>query len=344
MAIWKKLPGDWLNEKFASNDGINGFEYPNLDDGSTVVLASDYSGEHALPEFRVLAFLLTTYKSLYEWEPRRLSVRQEHLADGRRISFKAMGDALRINAFSSFIEAASQLNGVLICIGVEKGFSFPKDNLPARQHDWAPDSLNKLVEICLFGSVMINGLRMAGQPLQWITDDDSIVSNDKSQEDALALIAGFIHRHGDELPDMSMGIASKFDDGLRAEDLVAIPDLAAGAFSGLLTVAGKESIAKLAVGRNDLGVLMQTKSSLINGWRSLNTKPLKHINAIVRGAETGQMHLSFGTTFGRLLGPNKSREGAPVLNSKWRRALEAHLKTHGIDPKALMKEMEIDTD
>ena len=185
MSNWKRWPDAPLNEKFAEIEHPNHLVYPDLNDGSPLVLACDHSGEHALPEFRVLSFLVTTHKAVDEWEPLRIAVRKKHLADGRRMSFKALNDALRINAFSGFLDAASQLKGVLVCVGVEKGFALPKDLLPPQQHDWTVDTLNKLVEVCVFGGVMVDGLRSNGQPVHWITDDDSTVSTEKAKADAV---------------------------------------------------------------------------------------------------------------------------------------------------------------
>lgn len=114
MSNWNRWPDALLNEMFAGIEHPDRIVYPDLCDGSPLVLACDHSGEHAPPEFRVLSFLITTYKVVAAWEPLRSDVRKKHLADGRRMSFKALNDALRINALSSFLSAASQLNGVLI--------------------------------------------------------------------------------------------------------------------------------------------------------------------------------------------------------------------------------------
>src|SRR5690348_10617071 len=93
-----------------------------------------------------------TYSSVITaWEPLRSRVRERHLPDGRRMSFKDLNDALRINALPTFLDAASHLNGVLVCVGVEKGYSLPQGHLPPLQHNWAPDPLKKLLEICVFG-------------------------------------------------------------------------------------------------------------------------------------------------------------------------------------------------
>jgi hypothetical protein len=326
MSHWKRWPDAPLNTKFADIEHPDRIVYPDLRDGSPLVLASDYSGEHAPPEFRVLSFLLTTYKAVAAWDLLRSAVRTKHLPDGRRMSFKALNDALRINAFSSFLDAASQLNGVLICVGVEKGYSLPKEKLPPRQHEWTADTLNKLLEICVFGGVMVDGLRGNGQNVHWITDDDAIVSTDKAKGDAITLMGGLLHKYPDECLEVGLGIASQFDDDLRAEDLVAIPDVAAGAFSETLTTMGKANMPTSGSGPSGTALFVQTKSSLINAWRSETDKPLKHMNAVFRVAEGGQTLVSFGSPFSRMLHPGESAEGAPTLSSKWRRALEADLK------------------
>ena len=89
-------------------------------------------------------------------------------------------------------------------------------------------------------------------------------------------------------------------------------------------------------------LFLQIKSSLINAWRSEIDKPLKHMNAVIRPAEGGQTLVSFGSPFSRVLRPGESSEGAPMLNSKWRRALEADMMSRGIDPAEVLKSMGID--
>ena len=168
MSNWKRWPDDLLNSKFAEIEHPERIVYPDLRDGSHLVLASDYSGEHARPEFRVLSFLLTPISSVMnDWEPARLAVRKKHLAEGRRMSFKALNDAQRINALPSFLEAASQLNGVLVCVAVEKSYSLSKDALPTLQHDWGAEPLEKLLEILRLrsGDCRWTARRWAERPL-----------------------------------------------------------------------------------------------------------------------------------------------------------------------------------
>lgn len=344
MSNWKRWPDDLLNSNFADIEHPERIVYPDLRDGSHLVLASDYSGEHAHPEFRVLSFLLTPISSVMTaWEPERLAVRKKHLADGRRMSFKALNDALRINALHSFLEAASRLNGVLVCVAVEKSYTLSKVSLPPLQHNWANEPLEKLLEICVYGGVVVNGLRGAGQNVHWITDDDAIVSTGNAQVDAMRVMGGLLHKHPDEYLEIGLGIASKFtDDDRRAEDIVAIPDLAAGAFSETLTAIGKSNMPVAGSGASALARFLQVKSGLINAWRAERGKPLKHMNAVIRCAEGGKTLLSFGAPLTRMLRPGESTEGALPLNAKWRRALEADLKSRGIDPYQVLKSNGID--
>ena len=194
MSNWKCLPSNRgihsvINSRFGGIKHPNRIVYPDLNDGSDHVLATDYYGEPEDTEFRVLGFLLTTLKSIESvWEPARLEVRSKHLHNNRRMSFKKLHDALRINAFPTFLKAASQLNGVLACVAIEKSFLIAaKDDLPPLQYDWVPGPLEKLLEICTFGAGLINGLRSPGQNVRWLTDDDAIVVKEAARAAASVL-------------------------------------------------------------------------------------------------------------------------------------------------------------
>ena len=83
---------------------------------------------------------------------------------------------------------ASRLNGLLVCVGVEKGYTFSMSNIPDRQHNWSSDTLNKLLEICIIGGAVVDGLRSKGQNLHWITDDDAIVANENALKDSMTFM------------------------------------------------------------------------------------------------------------------------------------------------------------
>jgi len=328
MSNWKYWPPindqNTVNFQLGKVEITGKFTYPNLRDADRFILASDYSGEHQKPEFQVLSFLLTQKSSvLNSWEQARLSVRNKHLSDGRRMSFKDLKDALRINALLDFLDAASLLNGVLVCVAVEKAHSIRNwGELPPLRYNWTPDTLEKLLRVCVFGGGFVDGLRGPGQDLHWITDNDAIVATDDAKADAGTLMSSFIHKYPGETPKLSLGIASKFDDGLRAEDLLANPDLAAGACSESFSNVCKSNIPTSGVGPQGLALVLQTKTMLINLWRSDNSRPLKHFDTVIRVAEGGQTIFSFCQPIVRIAQPGELLSKLPIaLNEKWRRAL-----------------------
>jgi len=344
VSYWNLWNGDRnpIIGQLGSVEQLGRLRYPNLGDGSHLVLASDYSGEHAHPEFRVLAFLLTTFKSVMtDWQPSRQAVRRKHLTDGRRMSFKALNDARRINALPSFLEAASQLRGVLICVGVEKTHTLPFNHLPPLEHNWKPDSLKKLLEICAFGAAIVDGLRSTGQGMHWITDDDAIVATESAKRDAMKLFGSIAHKYPNEEPRFRLGIASQFDDDRIAEDLVAIPDLAAGAFSDMLLATGKSNIPTSGSGIGGEQLFLQIKSIFINFWLS-QVQPLNYFHVLVRSAEQGHSRYSFGRPSIGVAEHDNVPEDHPAISSKWQRALEAHLRSQGIDATEVLKSAGID--
>jgi hypothetical protein len=261
----------------------------------------------------------------------------------RRTSFKNLNDALRINALSSFLGAASQLNGLLVCVAVERAYSLSGTLAhPPLQHDWSSATLEKLLQICVFGGAFVDGLRGATQMLHWITDDDAIVATNAAQQDAGMLMGGILRKYPNEEFHFGLGIASKFQDDRRAEDLVAIPDLAAGACSETLSQMGKENMPTSGTGPLGIALVPQIKTSVINVWRSQRGKRLRHLDVVVRVAEDGQTLFSYGLPFVRLPRPGESTEGTPTPNAKWRRAFEAYLKENGVDPVQTLKSMGID--
>ena len=260
------------------------------------------------------------------------------------MSFKGLNDSQKINALAPFLGAASQLSGLLVCVAVENAYSLSgKVSHPPLRHDWSPTVLEKLLEICLFGGALVNGLRGSTQNLHWITDDDAIVANDAAQTDAGMLMNGFLRRYPNEELEVGLGIASKFEgDDRRAEDLVAIPDFAAGGFSETLKLMGKKNIPTSGTGSMGIALFPQIKTSVISVWRSQRGKRLRHMDVAIRIAKNGQTRFSFGLPFARALRPGESPAGAPTPNSKWIRAFEAYLKGRGVDPLQTLKSMGID--
>jgi hypothetical protein len=209
--------------------------------GPHVALASDYGGDHKASKFRVYCYLIMDTKASPEWPQRRQSMRRMYLPDGRRMSFKSLGDGYRRPALVPFLQAADTIHGHIVCLIVTKSFenmSWRADysnDLPSKlglRGKWKASSFEAMFRTAHMFAVFLGLWSCPGMHVTWITDQDEIVANDDRLDDTHQIAARLSSAY---IPH-SMGVfamnSTAIDDKDRAfEDLVAIPDLAAGMLS-----------------------------------------------------------------------------------------------------------------
>ena len=94
MNVWRSLTDTRAGYLFSLSDSVRIAEAQHPDmlvsvvDGSMIV-ASDYSGQHKEATHEAYSFLVTTDKALNDWLPLLNNFREEWLPDNRRISFKS---------------------------------------------------------------------------------------------------------------------------------------------------------------------------------------------------------------------------------------------------------------
>jgi hypothetical protein len=308
--------------EYGQSNGL--VKFPDLRRDTELVLAADYSGDHQSSGYQLLTFLLADRLGvLSEWEAERISIRNQHLGDGRRHAFKSLNDAQRQKTLVPFLKASSRINGVLLCVAIDK--DIVSSNLGYSVGDatvFKPRVLAKLTQIALFGSLLVGGLATTGQNLMWLTDEDEIVSNEKSQLEAGNVIGCLLERMCPfGMPQIQLGIAGKFDDGRRAEDLCAIPDLVGGAVAECLTSIDKRGIPRSTNVVTPTLKRQNMKTNLIHGWFSTLDGPLSGILCLVRPHESGFM-LSFANPNVTLGDAGVPRLWLPPDKSdkKWRRS------------------------
>ncbi|UZR28054.1 hypothetical protein [Methylococcus mesophilus] len=212
---------------------------PNLRNASTILVGSDYSGQHATSQFEALCFLFVDADRSRSWLRAQKSLRKQFLPDGRRLSYKALNDRQRNAALPRFLEATNLLSGLLVVILVDKSIeSLFKSSGRIESSDpeiqsiahWAPHVVEKLLRVCHFASFFLSGLSREYQDVLWITDQDDIAANVERHGELVSTF-GRISSH--YLPHTlgHLRIATTASDtGKRdVEDFVAIADLAAGA-------------------------------------------------------------------------------------------------------------------
>lgn len=288
-----------LNSNFLQLQANHATCFPDLRRSHTLLLASDYSGESPDAPYIVYSFLITSTDAWRAWESERLSIRKLFLADSRRMSFKGLGDTQRRQALEPLLEAANRLEGLSFSVAISKrcGTIFsgrpPLDlGNPAFEAyaKWKIHVLEKAFTTVHFLSFLLAGLSFIGQDVFWFTDEDSIAANDQRVCELTQLFAWISSQYLTfNLGHCRCGTA-RCDDGSRQiEDLLAIPDLIAGALSEQLRLreTTEPSISNVYwMHRPDF----TDKSKAITWWYSQADRPMKRLFCIVDPSFDGKRH------------------------------------------------------
>lgn len=267
---------------------------PRVRYGSTLFLASDYSGEHKGATHEAFSFLLADLNSLGLWNELRKRVRANFLRDSRRMSFKGLNDRQKRKALLPFLRAADTIPGLLFSVLVEKRLASDfklseteRKKLPGVLHTWPPRSVRKLLWISHLGALIVSGLSAQGQNLFWITDEDDIAANPRLIRDATTIMARITSAYlPHNMGHMRFGTSASDNGDLFIEDAVAIPDLAAGALAQASQGDFFQHVSRLKVPLRDH---VSRKALNILGWiGEENQQALGRLSFVVSRGDTIQ--------------------------------------------------------
>lgn len=220
---------------------------PDLRRASTFLIASDYGGEHRGARYQTVSFIIVDFDDCRAWSKARTKMRQEYLPT-RSMAFKDLKDRHRWCALGPFLAAADHLNGLCVTFAFDTSIATLFDGgLPvdlrvpalARYRGWDKQALEKLARVAHLLNLLLAGMSRPGQNVLWITDNDAIAANQQLAGDAGALLDHLGHEYMEHrLGELTLVVAGAVDprDRQLAEDLLAIPDLAAGAIAEYMAV------------------------------------------------------------------------------------------------------------
>src|SRR6185369_2143739 len=253
--------------------------------GEVLYVVSDYGGNHQKSKYLTTSILLMDLGNSSEWELKRRDVRESHLRDGRRMSFKGLNDVHRRRALVPFLKAADSIHGICVTIAVHKSIRFlctDKENWPSLmpslklQARWSNGAFENAMRLVHFVSLLVGGFSRKGQEVYWISDQDDFFANRIFSEDVAAMVSRFTSHYAKH-PLAKLGVGTTdLDEGDRLEeDLAAIPDLAAGAVSDIAT-----AIANASGGRLPDGIAIEVpklsgKAELLTDWLADHGQRLK---------------------------------------------------------------------
>jgi hypothetical protein len=279
-----------LSRMFVSLECRHPHALPNLRAAECLFVASDYGGEHNSAIYYTIAFLLADIAECATWQSTRASIRSNRRLGRRRMAFKNINDSVRARALHEFLDSANMIPGLLIVFAIHKrsGSLFGsggKMDPTALEYEplrvLSAPIAEKLMRVISLLGFLIAGFSAPGQDVLWATDEDAIAANAhrvRHLVDALALITSNLLDH--DLRHLRVATAKQDKGDLSLEDLLAIPDIAAGSLSDALSnmflhgapPAGLEFPRSSAV---------SPKGRQVLNWFSDNSQPLKRMCVLI---------------------------------------------------------------
>jgi hypothetical protein len=270
--------------------------------GPTIALMSDYGGEHRTSLYNVISILVLDSENTAQWEHMRRKIRYNNLKDNRRMSFKNLGDNRRKRSFESFLLAADSITGICASFAIHKKVKYlctdPKQfNECIRQFNlegkWNAKTLDHLIRLVHFISLLIAGLSQPNQNVYWISDEGSFFANTSRCQDVTRLTSYFTNYYVKHtLGELGIGTTQIDEDDMRLEDLTAIPDLVAGTVAYLTTRIAVEYGGRIPLELAlSLPKQLPKKVRVIADWLSDDTQRLKRPIVVFDLAETGQLRV-----------------------------------------------------
>lgn len=244
--------------------------------GTHLFVGSDYGGDHKASKYKTYAFVVVN-DAPSPWLSMQRRIRAYYLENARRMSFKRLGDPQRQEALVPFLQAADTLNGHLVVFAVHKSVHLH----PCKKEDiqqwkqlfelsanWNHRAFEAAFRKTHFFSLLVGQWSRPSMDVTWISDQDEFVANEARLDDAQRLAARLSTLYlPHSLRVFAMNTTKVDGPQLEFEDLLAIPDLAAGMLSELSSALAKGISWSDIDGRKPLyDGDIQPKSELLVDW------------------------------------------------------------------------------
>jgi hypothetical protein len=225
---------------------------PSLRNTDRIFIGSDYGGNDKSSSFLSYSFIICDLNSLENWIEANAHIRRNFLGDNRRMAYKKLNDGKRSQALVPFLNAANQIDGMVFTLLLDKQIDSYLLFQPTPDHSptpWKKGPFIKAILLCNLVSMLISGLACSGQKISWSTDHDEIVSNTKQINELERLLGFTLSKYiGFIPPEVKFGTAQADLGEEILEDLLSLPDLAAGAMGDLFTKARSEVLPAIGNG------------------------------------------------------------------------------------------------
>lgn len=215
----------------------------------SIVVVSDYGGEHEGAKADTYGFLCTLPQMLHIWHDHIKQLRSARGIEARTMAYKKLpltGTSALTAALPEWLSLANRIAGVLFVVSIDKrldtifgeGLNEVVDGMAKHGYDqWASQHLEKALRVVTILAYLVSLITHEGQRFLWITHRDPIADNETKRR---ALENLLVHARpiysSDELERIAILVPEEKNSFV--EDIVGIPDLACGAVSAGWTALG----------------------------------------------------------------------------------------------------------
>ena len=237
-------------------------ELPDFSEDTKIAVMSDFSGEHKGASFNTYSFLIMAYNKVGPFQTHSEALRRRYgLSEPfSEFAFKDLTFGPRSRALPDFLQLVdSFIHGAVITIAIDKqiGTVFGPSKKEAHAFiqkqladmelgQWKGEIAEKVLRVCHSIAVFVALTTKENQQLLWYCDDDAINEDARDREfkntqDIFLRTLGMYCKHRFDL----VGFGKSFDGKSHLDDLLSIPDLAAGIVQDILQahITAKDEIA-----------------------------------------------------------------------------------------------------
>lgn len=259
--------------------------------GCQLLITCDIGGSQKDQRYETFAFLIHDLDRSQIWLSGQRHLRSAVMRNHRRMAFKAMNDRLRRQALIPFLELAEHLDGFLVTFAVDKGarphMTFDDDLRADLATVWKPSVIPRLTWIAYLGAFLVSGFAAAGQNVMFILDEDEVAANVPQLTKLTHFFAQVCASHGGPMMGgLRCGTAKSDDGSLQLEDLVALPDLVAGASAEFLWALDRDGAGVMSPLLQRLPRALSWKCRMIMPWLMHEGGSLDRILCVIDGGSS----------------------------------------------------------
>lgn len=226
-------------------------ELPDFSDDKGVAVMSDFGGEHPAARFYTYSFLFLAYDKVGPFAKKVKELREKHglVAPYSELAYKKLKSGPRSRALPEYLELVDNfIHGAIITVAIDKRIDtvFAADKRQAHpiiiEHllshslgTWDGHAAEKLLRVCNILAAFTSLLVTDNQKFIWYSDND-LINEDYKERNFADTQATFLRVLAlyTEQGFAGGGFGKSFTEKSHLDDLLSVPDLAAGVIQDLL--------------------------------------------------------------------------------------------------------------